>query len=119
MLSSVISFRNPNGSEYKWTGVRMKDRQRANPIRIGLAEIGGLIIIPIAIAETAMSLIANLFSSQQESGEWARSSSFTILWSLGFVTVMNFWCNDLIQTERVARACILSSRFFEVPIDAL
>lgn len=124
ILSSITSFRNPNGTENEWA--RTGDRASADPLKVALAEVGYVATIPLSIIETALSAIANLFSyclpigpeKQEIMSNWLRSSTFSVAWS-SVNTVINPFCNDMIVTERVARACAATRNLFEVPPSAL
>ena len=138
ILSQITAYRNPNGPEQEWARPSseeehipesMRAPQIRNAAHIGkvlLAEVGYIVTIPVAIIETALSAIAKVFSSILPIGqenhtamtEYLKSSSFSIIWAVGD-TAINLFCNDMIQTERVARACAASGHFFQVPVDAL
>ena len=124
IISNLTSFRNPNGTEYAWATA--DNREPANPLKVALAEIGYIATIPFAITETALSAIAKIFSSclplsqteHEAMSNWMRSSAFSVAWSF-CDAVINVFCNDLIVTEKIARACAASGNFFELPMDAL
>jgi hypothetical protein len=124
MISQVTLFRNPNGCEQEW--VNTFPRDRANPLKIALAEVGYIAIVPFAIVEAVLSVIAKAFSSilpigkerHEAMSNWMKSSAFSVAWTL-CDAVINVICNDLIVTEKVARACAASGNFFNVPQEAL
>lgn len=124
ILSNITAFRNPNGPEQEWTQKIV--RNPANPVKVVLAEVGYLVTIPFAIIETALSTIAKLFSvclpigqaRHEAMSNWLRSSAFSVVWSTGDALI-NLFCNDMIVTEKVARACATSGNIFAVPLEAL
>ncbi len=124
MLTSITAFRNPNGSEQEWA--RMTSyRKPSSPAKVIAAEFAYIVTIPFAIIETAISGISALytrFASTSEEHEkatnWFQSSAFSIAWSIGDAAI-NLFCNDMIQTEKVARACAASGQIFAVPYSAL
>lgn len=124
LISNFTSFRNPNGPEQVWT--KKIPRDCANPFKVVLAEVGYLLVIPFAVIEAALSFIAKLFSCCLPIGQvnhdtmttWFQSSAFSVVWSLANATI-NVICNDMIETERVARACASSGNIFRVPSEAL
>lgn len=123
-LTNITTFRNPNGPEQEWT--RSHVRVGANPLKVVLAEVGYIAVIPFAIIETALSAIAKLFSACLPIGQarheaitnWLKSSRFSIAWSLGDAAI-NLFCNDMITTEKIAQACAFSGKIFAVPEEAL
>jgi len=124
ILSSITSFRNPNGPEQEWT--RIVHKSAANPLKVVVAEVGYIVTIPFSIVETAIAIIAKFFSDYLPIGQenydkitaWLKSSAFSIAWSTADAAI-NLLCNDMIQTESVARACATSGNIFRVPIEAL
>ncbi|GAB4193785.1 MAG: hypothetical protein Tsb0015_16720 [Simkaniaceae bacterium] len=124
ILSNLTSFRNPNGPEQEWT--RAAHRNPANPLRVVAAEVGYIATIPFAIVETAIAAIAKLFSAclpisqgnHDKMTAWLKSSAFSIAWSSADAAI-NLFCNDMIQTESVARACAASGNILAVPMSAL
>ncbi len=123
MMSNITSFRNPNGTEAEWA--RMFPRMPANPLKVAIAEVGYIATIPFSLIEAALSIIAKLFSSCLPIGQerheamsnWMHSSTFSVAWSI-CDSAINVFCNDMIVTEKVARACARSGDFFTVPADA-
>jgi len=123
-LSGITAFRNPNGSEEEWPAAA--NRNLADPERLFTAEFLYIATIPFAIVETALSTIAKLFSmclpidqrKHEKMSQWLSSSAFSIVWALADVAA-NIVCNDMVQTERVARACAASGNIFAVPIHVL
>lgn len=123
-ISQITSYRNPNGPEHEW--VQKTLRLPANSLKVAIAEVGYILIIPFAIIETAISLTAKLFSAglpigkenHQAMTEWVYSSAFSIAWA-ATDAVISPLCNDLIVTEKVARACAKSGNFYAVPLEAL
>ena len=137
IVSNITSFRNPNGPEQEWTKLSFPDpfesaspdaphRKGANPLKVVAAEVGYIVTVPFAIVEAAIAAIAKLFSACLPIGQenhdkmtnWLKSSSFSIVWSLADAAI-NLFCNDMIQTEKVARACAASGNIFAVPLHAL
>ena len=126
LLSKITSFRNPNGPEQEWRWTENRAKVGANPLKVVLAEVGYIAVIPFAIIETALSAIAKLFSACLPIGparheamtNWLKSSAFSVAWSLGDTTI-NLFCNDMIVTEKVARACASNRNIFNVPREAL
>lgn len=125
ILSNITSFRNPNGPEQEWTRLTVGGKG-ANPLKVVAAEVGYIVTVPFAIVEAAIAAIVKLFSACLPIGQenhdkmtnWLKSSSFSIAWSLGDAAI-NLFCNDMIQTEKVARACAASGNIFAVPLHAL
>ena len=123
-MSNITSFRNPNGPEEQWT--RTWPRQPANLLKVAIAEVGYIAVIPFAIVEAALSSIAKLFSSclpiseqgHEFMSNWQKSSSFAIAWAT-CDSIINVFCNDLIVHEKVAIACAASGNYFRVPLEAL
>ena len=124
ILSHITSFRNPNGPEQEWT--RAVHKNAANPLKVIAAEVGYIATIPFAIVETAIAAIGNFFSAFLSIGQenhdkmtaWLKSSAFSIAWSVADA-VINLFCNDMIQTESVAKACAASGNIFQVPVEAI
>ena len=124
IISNITAFRNPNGTEQVWA--RNLSRFPANPLKVALAEVGYIVAIPFAIIETAISAIAKLFTvclpmnqtSHDAMTDWLSSSAFSIIWSGGDAAI-NLVCNDMIVSERVARACASRGNIFVVPREAL
>ncbi len=124
LLSRITAFRNPNGTEAQWTHESF--RVEADPVKVCTAELGYIAVVPFALIETALSLVAKVFAlclplgSEKRAAinEWANSSRFSVLWSLWNVA-HNFSCNDMIVSERVARACAATGNYFAVPREAL
>lgn len=121
LIEKITAFRNPNGSEFEWT--RSANRAPANPFRVALAEIGYIAVIPFAVVETAFSAIAALFFSVYfyltdnqpccRMVIWPLTSAFAIGWS--FVnTLINPFCNDMIQTRENAWTTACSGNIFQV-----
>lgn len=126
LLSSITSFRNPNGPEQKWIQMCHDHKEYPNPLKVIVAEAGYLAMIPFAIIETALNAIAKIFSmclpigqeNHNKMTERLKSSAFSILWAAGD-SAINLFCNDMIETEKVARACAASGNIFRVPVEAL
>ena|SRR5579871_4383784 len=124
LLTQVTAFRNPNGPEEVWA--RQSLRKPASSLKVVIAQVGYLAIIPFAVVETAFNALAKLFSlclpigrdNHDAMTQRLQSSGFSILWALTDATI-NLFCNDLIVTERVARACARSGSLLSVPIEAL
>lgn len=128
MLSKVTAFRNPNGPESEWSRISVYDRKPASLLRIGIAQAGYIAIVPFAIVEAALSLLAKLFSTclpmSRERHDamtlWAESSVFGVAWA-SCNAIINIFCNDMIQTERIAKICAarVGNALFSVPPEAL
>lgn len=107
-ITGITRFRNPNSS----TGAPLTDAQAAEPCRIRriCAEIAYLIVIPIALIETAFSAIIKLLSlclplSKERYNlltNWISSSGFSIAWST-VCLFTNVLKNNLICLEIDAR----------------
>lgn len=129
-LTNTSLYRNPNGPEQEWLKQEWtklpSNRKFANPLNVATAELGYIAIIPIAIVETAFMAIAKLFSlflcltpeTKLAINERLMSSAFAIVWAIGNAFI-NPFCNDMIATEKVARACAASGNIFRMPKGAL
>ena len=122
ILSATTTFRNPNGPEQEWIKkINNPTRNSPHLAKLLVAELGYIVTIPLAITETALSAIAALFSNEENKAEmksWFYSSAFSIIWSVGDALI-NPICNDLIVTEKVAKACAASWDIFNIPVEAL
>ncbi len=126
LISKVTDFRNPNGNEYEWTRIPGPDRDHPRTLKVTLAEVAYVAIIPFSIVEAAISITAKLFSqclplseeSHKTMSRWVESSIFSIAWT-SFDALINLFVNDMITTEKVATACADSGNFLEVPVNAL
>lgn len=124
IVSNITSFRNPNGSEHEY--LEILGRKAANPLKVVAAEVGYIVTIPFAIVEAAIAAIAKLFSACLPIGQenhdkmtnWLKSSSFSIAWSLEAAAI-NLFCNDMVQTEKVARAWAASGNIITILCHAL
>ncbi len=124
MMRCVAEFRNPNGTEFEWA--RTVDRRNPNLLKVILAEVAYIAIIPFAIIETALSAIAKAFTfclplaedRHQAMSNWLQSSAFCVAWSCVNVA-FNLLFQDLIAYEHVAKACAVSGNFAEIPRDVL
>lgn len=110
MMSSVTSFRNPNGSEHQWAKMPFHTRERPNCIKVLAAEGAYILIVPFAVVETFFSAIAKLFTcclpmaeeKHAALSDWLKSSSFTIVWA-ACDAIINVWANDLLVAEQSAK----------------
>ncbi|NGX34692.1 MAG: hypothetical protein K1060chlam1_01045 [Candidatus Anoxychlamydiales bacterium] len=101
-------------------------RKRVIFFKLIPAQLGYMVTIPFAIIETALSAIAKVFSAclpigsknHKAMSEWLKSSAFSVLWASADATI-NLLVNDMIETEKVAKACALSGDIFGVPVEAL
>lgn len=117
VIEKITAFRNPNGSEFQWT--RSINRAPANPFKVALAEIGYILVIPLAVVETALSALAALFLVSLTGRHfcrimiWPLTGAFAIGWS--FVNALiNPFCNDMIQNRENAWATACSGNIFQV-----
>ena len=121
MITSVTEFRNPNGSEYQWAKMPVSQKNRANYLRVITAEVAYILIVPFAVVETALSVIAKLFSCclplgeerHAEMSKWVYGSGFAICWAACDAAI-NIFVNDLIMTEESARKTARKCNIFRV-----
>ncbi len=111
MMHRITSYRNPNGSEYEWTKVPLHLRKPASFLRVAVAEVRYIAVIPIAIVETAFRAIAMFFAycvyhtnllrlDYRETFDVGlvdiKRNFFCILWAANNAW-LNLFCNDLVE----------------------
>lgn len=110
LLTITTSYRNPNSTEFNWAKLSPNELEPAKKWKVVLAEAGYLLIIPVSLFESAISLIASFASKciSQDSERkrcievWSSSSLFSVRWASVNV-IVNPFTNDMLTSERIAR----------------
>ena len=131
-LSTINSCRNPYGMQESWENQftytpdgeryeRIVFRDRTITLaprwKVYIAEIGYLLVIPVAIVETILSLIvaAPFVCRSDLSFDHLTSSAFSILWAFGLAGI-NLFFKQVVFSEGEAREALLNRNPFIVYI---
>jgi len=118
-MSTITVFRNPNNRREDGT---YPTQGNPNPLNVVLAEPAYLCMIPFAIVETAISLIAKIFTfllpigqnHQKAMSRWVISSAFSIGWSI-CDAIINIFCRIMVVNEESARGLAQSDNIWAMP----
>lgn len=108
-MNHITCYRNPDGLENQWFSEGYHQHFPSRE-KVLVAEIGYLTVIPIAAMEATVSSIAQVAASclpieqsyQDRINNWASSSRFSVIWSVGDA-YFNFVFLNLMTNENNAR----------------
>jgi len=113
LTTEVLKFRNPQGTEENWFENREEDIDYTTQFpKIIVTELATAALFLTATVETVVygilflsSLPVSLWSTKPMNycGNLLNSSTFTIVWNLGNITVLNPFCKNALTHESLAR----------------
>ena len=116
LISHITNYRNVPDCEF---GDAFQESKEPRKIKVLIAEVGYILIVPLAVIETVFYALTRFFSRilprklsiHKTMHKRLESSMFAIKWALTNISLNPFSSYNLIAKEKIARGCMESGLF--------